>query len=67
MLVEKINSCVVLYDVETSDVLGYFDEKRIMTRRGLIRLIRELCNDSWVTTRHIKEVIDLAHSLFGKN
>lgn len=67
MLAEKINDCVVLYDVKTSEVLGYFNEKRIATRRGLIRLIRELCDDSWVTTRHIKEVIDLAHSLFGKN
>lgn len=66
MLVEKINSCVVLYDVKTSDVLGYFDEKRIMTRRGLIRLMRELCDESWVKTGHIKELLDLARSLAGK-
>jgi len=66
MLVERINSCVVLYDVKTSDVLGYFDAKRITTRRGIIRLIRELCDDSWVTTGHIKELLDLARSLAGK-
>lgn len=67
MLVEKINSCVVLYDVKTNDVLGYFDEKRIMTRRGLIRLMRELCDEVWITKGHLRELIELAHSLVGKN
>ena len=42
------------YDIPIQDVV---------TRRGLIRWIRHLSEKNWITTEHIKDLIDLSNSL----
>lgn len=43
---------------------GYdFAKEQIMTRRGLIRWIHQLSEKNWVTTEHVRELVELSHSL----
>ena len=50
------------------DYWGYWiTEKTIKTRRGLIRMIRHLCEKKWITPQHIIELIDISFKLVSED
>lgn len=44
----------------------WIPEAEIETRRGLIRWINHLCGKTWVTSRHIQELIHISHQVACK-
>ena len=66
MLVQVTTDGLVLLYGDNQSVIGYFSVERVKTRRGVIRLIRELVKEDGITVGHISEVLDVAHSLAGK-
>lgn len=44
-----------------------FQSKEVVTRRGLIHMIRHLTEKNWITPTHIRELVDVSYRLVGKS
>ena len=49
-----------------ADWAYWIPEQEIGTRRGIIRWVRHLSDKNWVTTEHIRQLIDLGFLIGSK-
>lgn len=45
----------------------WIDDFEVATRRGLIRFVRHMTEKNWITTKHLRDFIDVSHEIVGKS